>query len=72
VPYPTCPSFGGPDLSTLYVTSIRDSGNLLKSNDPNSGALISIKGLDAHGLPEVLFADGHSPHKAHRTIQEEN
>jgi sugar lactone lactonase YvrE len=72
VPYPTCPSFGGPDLSTLYVTSIRDSGNLLKSNDPNSGALISIKGLDARGLPEVLFADGHLPHKAHRTIQEEN
>lgn len=72
VPYPTCPSFGGPDLSTLYVTSIRDSGNLLKSNDPNSGALISIKGLDAHGLPEVLFADGHSPHKAHRAIKEEH
>jgi hypothetical protein len=41
----------------LYVTSIRDSGNLLKSNDPNSGALISIEGLDARGLPEVLFAD---------------
>ncbi len=72
VPHPTCPSFGGTDLSTLYVTSIRDSGNLLKSNDPNSGALISIKGLDARGLPEILFADGHSPHKAHRAIKEEH
>jgi hypothetical protein len=41
----------------LYVTSIRDSGNLLKSDDPRSGALIAIKGLDARGLPEILFAD---------------
>lgn len=58
VPYPTCPSFGGEDLSTLYVTSIRNSGNLLVSDDPQSGALIAIKGLGVRGLPEVLFADG--------------
>jgi len=57
VPFPTCPSFGGPDLDTLYVTSIRDSGNLLKSDDPRSGALIAIKGLGARGLPEIFFAD---------------
>lgn len=56
VPYPTCPSFGGPDLATLYVTSIQDSGNLLRSNDPAAGALVAIHGLGAHGLPEVPFA----------------
>ena len=66
VPFPTCPSFGGPDLETLYVTSIRNSGNLLKSDDPNSGALIAIKGLSARGLPEILFAD--QPGISHETL----
>jgi sugar lactone lactonase YvrE len=61
VPYPTCPCFGGPDLQTLYVTSIRDSGNLLRSDHPDSGALLAISGLDARGLPEVPFADAHGP-----------
>jgi L-arabinonolactonase len=56
VPYPTCPCFGGPDLQTLYVTSIRDTGNLLKSEHPDAGALVEIKGLGVRGLPEVPFA----------------
>ena len=70
VPYPTCPCFGGEDLSTLYVTSIRDSGNLLKSDDPLSGALIALNGLDARGLLDVLFADGHSQNAAPVTMKE--
>jgi sugar lactone lactonase YvrE len=53
VPYPTCPAFGGPDLATLYVTSLRDSGNLLKTDDPAAGALVAITGLGVRGLPEV-------------------
>lgn len=57
VPYPTCPCFGGPDLTTLYVTSIRDSGNLLRSDHPDSGALLAVHGLGARGLAEVPFAD---------------
>lgn len=61
VPYPTCPCFGGKDLDTLYVTSIRNSGNLLRSEDPDSGALIAVHGLGVKGLPEVLFADLNPP-----------
>ena len=56
VPYPTCPSFGGPELDTLFVTSIRDSGNALRSEDPRAGALVEIRGLGVRGLPEVPFA----------------
>lgn len=56
VPYPSCPCFGGPALDTLYVTSIRDSGNLLRSDDPAAGALVAISGLGVRGLPEVPYA----------------
>ncbi len=55
VPYPTCPCFGGPALDRLYVTSIRDSGNLLRSDDPAAGALVEVLGLGVRGLPEVPF-----------------
>jgi L-arabinonolactonase len=60
VPYPTCPCFGGPDLGTLYVTSIRDSGNVLRSDDPAAGALVELQGLGVRGLPEVPYAGGHA------------
>lgn len=53
VPYPTCPCFGGPSLDVLYVTSISDSGNLLRSEDRAAGALVEVRGLGARGLPEV-------------------
>lgn len=56
-PYPTCACFGGPDLDVLYVTSIRDSGNLMKSEHPDAGAVFAIHGLGVRGLPEVLFDD---------------
>jgi L-arabinonolactonase len=55
VPYPTCPCFGGPNLETLYVTSIRNSGNRLRSDLPAAGALVEIKGLGVRGLPEVAY-----------------
>ncbi len=55
VPYPTCPCFGGPDLQTLYVTSISNTGNVLKSDHPDAGALVRVDGLGVRGLPEVLF-----------------
>lgn len=57
VPYPTCPCFGGPDLDILYVTSISNSGNLMRSDHPDAGALFAIHGLGVRGLPEVLFDD---------------
>jgi L-arabinonolactonase len=55
-PLPTCVSFGGAALDELYVTSLHNSGNgRLISNDPNSGHLFRIRGLDATGLAEVPF-----------------
>ncbi len=55
VPYPTCPCFGGPNLDTLYITSISNSGNRLRSELPAAGALVQIKGLGVRGLPEVAY-----------------
>lgn len=56
VPYPSCPCFGGPALDTLYVTSIRDSGNVLRSDAPAAGALVELRGVGVRGLPEVSYA----------------
>jgi sugar lactone lactonase YvrE len=55
-PFPTCPGFGGPNLDVLYVTSARDSGNVLKSDHPDAGALFAVHGLGVRGLPEVPYA----------------
>lgn len=53
----TCPCFGGPDLDVLYVTSISDSGNALKDDHPDAGALFAVHGTGVRGLREVRFAD---------------
>lgn len=53
----TCPCFGGADLGTLYVTSISNSGNALKDDHPDAGALFAIHGTGVHGIQEVRFAD---------------
>ncbi len=55
--YVTCPCFGGPDLDILYVTSISNSGNALKDDHPDAGALFAIHDTGVQGLPEVRFAD---------------
>lgn len=57
VPFVTCPCFGGEQLDTIYLTSIRDSGNLLRTDHPDGGALLAIRGTGARGLPEVRFDD---------------
>lgn len=56
-PYPSCPCFGGPELDTLYVTSLSNTGNLIKSDHPDAGALFAFRGLGVRGLPEVRFDD---------------
>ena len=56
VPHPTCPCFGGPDLATLYVPSISNTGNIVKSDLPEAGALVVVRGLGLRGLPEVPYA----------------
>ncbi|WP_333826710.1 SMP-30/gluconolactonase/LRE family protein [Pararhodobacter sp.] len=50
---PTCLCFGGPDLSTLYVTSIKDSGSgRAISRHPMGGHMFALEGLGVRGLPE--------------------
>lgn len=54
---PTCMCFGGPDLATLYVTSIKDSGSgRAISRHPLGGHLFAIDGLGVTGLPEPRLA----------------
>ena len=55
--YVTCPCFGGPALDTVYLTSIRNSGNLLRSDDPDAGAVFAIHGTGVKGLEESRFDD---------------
>lgn len=54
-PQPSCPAFGGADLSTLYVTSAR-VGMTDRDRDaaPLSGALFR-QALEVRGLPEPRF-----------------
>lgn len=57
VPYVSCPCFGGEQLDTIYLTSIRNSGNLLRTEHPDGGSLIAIRGTGVRGLPEARFDD---------------
>jgi sugar lactone lactonase YvrE len=57
VTYVTCPCFGGPALDTIYLTSISNSGNLLRSDDPDAGAVFAIHGTGVKGLAESRFDD---------------
>jgi L-arabinonolactonase len=51
---PSCPAFGGPDLSTLYVTSIKDSGTgRAISTHQDGGRVMAFEGLGVRGLPEA-------------------
>lgn len=53
---PSSVAFGGPDLSTLFVTSIKDSGTgRAISKHPQGGMLFAIEGLGVKGLPEARF-----------------
>lgn len=58
-PYPSCVCFGGEALDTLYVTSLSDTGNTIKTDDPRAGRLLAVRGLGIQGLPEARFADQH-------------
>lgn len=56
-PYPSCMCFGGEALDTLYVTSLSDTGNTIKTDDPRAGRLLAVRGMGIQGLPEARFAD---------------
>lgn len=56
---PTCMCFGGPDLATLFVTSIKDSGSgRAISRHPAGGHLFAIDGLGVTGLAEPRLGHG--------------
>lgn len=62
---PSCMAFGGPDLSTLYVTSIKDSGSgRAISRHPQGGHLFAIDGLGVKGLaePRMRLTSPETPH----------
>ncbi|AVT08209.1 SMP-30/gluconolactonase/LRE family protein [Paracidovorax avenae] len=67
VTFVTCPCFGGPGLDVIYLTSIRDSGNLLRSDHPDAGAVFAIHGTGIRGLEETRFADSPSSASPTRT-----
>jgi L-arabinonolactonase len=53
---PTSAMFGGPDLKTLYVTTMRHGATAQQLADqPQSGCLFAVE-MDVPGLPEARFA----------------
>ena len=52
---PTKPMFGGPQLDTLFVTSIGE-GYEKNKEQPEAGHLFAITGLGVTGLPQTRFA----------------
>ena len=55
IPFPSCPAFGGADMTTLFVTSIADSGHRLRTDHPDGGRLLAIDGHGARGLRELRY-----------------
>lgn len=56
VDMPSCVNFGGPDMATLYMTSIKDSGTgRAISRHPYGGHLFALEGLGVTGIPEPKF-----------------
>jgi L-arabinonolactonase len=56
VDLPSSVAFGGDDLATLFVTSIKDSGTgRAVSRHPDGGRLFAINGLGVRGIAETRF-----------------
>lgn len=52
---PTCPCFGGPDLTTLYITNARKFLSAEKlAAEPWAGSLLAVE-TEVRGLPEARF-----------------
>jgi sugar lactone lactonase YvrE len=53
---PTCPCFGGPDLTTIFVTSLRhDLPADVLAAKPASGGIVALE-VDVAGVPVARFA----------------
>lgn len=55
VRYPTMCSFGGPDMKSMLITSLKRN-NIDPAQDPNAGSVFLID-AGAQGIPEVAFDD---------------
>ena len=55
-PFPSCPAFGGANMDRLFVTTVSDSGRLVKSDHPEAGRMMVIDGLGVQGIPETRWA----------------
>jgi len=55
-PYPSCPAFGGENMDRLFITTVSDSGRLVKSDHPEAGRIMVIDGLGVKGIPETRWA----------------
>lgn len=56
VKYVTSVTFGGPDLDTLYVTSLNIPLQGNPPTEPNAGGLFAVHGLGFTGVPEPKYA----------------
>jgi L-arabinonolactonase len=54
-PHVSSLAFGGSDLDTLYVTTVRETGMLIKTDHPLAGSLFAITGAGVRGVPEGRF-----------------
>jgi sugar lactone lactonase YvrE len=55
VTHPTMPCFGGPDLKTLYVTSLRDGVPAdVVARTPQAGSIFQLE-TGVAGAPVALF-----------------
>lgn len=55
VPHPTCPCFGGPDLKTLYVTTLSHTLDARqRTAHPQAGGIFAIE-VDVAGVPVARF-----------------
>jgi L-arabinonolactonase len=62
VDLPSSVAFGGEDLATLFVTSIKDSGSgRAISKHPDGGRLFAIEGLGVRGIAETRFGAQPAP-----------
>lgn len=57
VELPTMPAFGGPDLDTLFVTSIGDRDATSEGRNELAGTLLALD-VGVTGLPEPVFGPG--------------
>jgi len=61
VPKPTMPAFGGPSMSTLFVTTIGGGGSHeVDPAYPESGGIFALE-TDFRGVPETPFTGGPPP-----------